>query len=99
MAVDNIGQLIREIILKNGMSISEFSRRVGTSRENVYSIFKRASIDTALLAKIGEVLDHDFFLYYTPIGEELRKIKEDIDAIKSALTQLNLSGDREDQLI
>lgn len=66
MASVNIGTKIKFVVNKKGISVSEFSRRINKSRENVYSIFKRKSIDTVLLSKIGEVLEHDFFpvLYF-----------------------------------
>ncbi len=48
----NIGVEIKAVLHTKGMSISEFARRIGTSRENAYSIFNRTSIDTELLLKI-----------------------------------------------
>lgn len=38
-----------------------FAERIGTSPRNLYNIFSRDSIDTALLVKISEVLRYDFF--------------------------------------
>jgi len=43
------------------MTVSEFARRINSSRENAYSIFKRKSIDTDLLQTVSTVLGHDFF--------------------------------------
>ena len=82
MATINIGSKIRIVFDKKGMTVSEFARRINKSRENVYSIFRRKSIDTALLARIGEVLEHDFFEYYTPLGSELAKFKEENQTLK-----------------
>ena len=43
------------------MTISEFGRRINTHRRNVYDIFNRESVDTALLMKISQILEHNFF--------------------------------------
>jgi transcriptional regulator with XRE-family HTH domain len=64
MSKVHIGKLIRERLEEIGMSKSEFSRRINTSPQNVYGIFKRKSIDTELLQQISEVLKFDFFSYY-----------------------------------
>jgi transcriptional regulator with XRE-family HTH domain len=61
----HIGKKIREVFESSGMSVSEFSRRIKTSRQNVYGIFKRSSVDTDLLMRIGKALNHDFFKYFT----------------------------------
>jgi transcriptional regulator with XRE-family HTH domain len=57
----HIGSEIRKVLKKNGMTVSEFARRINSSRENAYSIFKRKSIDTDLLQTVSTVLSHDFF--------------------------------------
>ena len=60
--VDNhIGQQIKIVIEQKGITITEFAKRINKSRENVYSIFTRKTIDTGLLAVISDVLDYDFF--------------------------------------
>lgn len=56
-----IGQLIRERVDLQKMEITEFARLIGVERSNAYDIFKRESLDTNLLKKIGQVLDYDFF--------------------------------------
>lgn len=73
----NIGAKIKQVVDDRGISTSEFARRINKSRENVYDIFKRETIDTGLLTAIGEVLEHDFFQYYSrPILEDYeRKIE------------------------
>lgn len=56
-----IGQLIRERVDLQKMEITEFARLIGVERSNAYDIFKRESLDTKLLKKIGQVLNYDFF--------------------------------------
>ena len=75
----HIGSKIKSVVTKQGITISEFGRRINKSRENVYSIFKRKTIDTGLLQSISKVLEHDFFEYYTP---QLQKLKEENQTLK-----------------
>lgn len=57
----HLGAEIRKILKQRGMTVSEFARRINKSRENIYSIFKRKSLDTELLKNISAVLHYDFF--------------------------------------
>jgi hypothetical protein len=61
----HIGKLIRQHLEEVGMTKSEFARRIGTSPQNVYGIFKRRSCDTELLRDVSKVLGFDFFQYYS----------------------------------
>ena len=81
----NIGSKIKGIVTKKGMSVSEFGRRINKSRENVYSIYKRKSIDTGLLLTISKVLEHDFFQYYIP---DYQKLKDENQMLKEMVTFL-----------
>ena len=60
----HIGKLIQEELRKSGMSKKEFARRIETTSQNVYGIFKRETIDTGTLLIISKVLQFDFFLLY-----------------------------------
>ncbi|CAN5228002.1 hypothetical protein BH09BAC5_BH09BAC5_01430 [soil metagenome] len=57
---NHLGIEIKKVLRNKGMSVSEFARRINKSRENIYSIFKRKSLDTDLLNNISQVLDYDF---------------------------------------
>ena len=54
------GQEVRAKLEERGMTPTEFAKRIGCSRSNVYSIFTREAMDTGLLNKISDVLDFDF---------------------------------------
>jgi hypothetical protein len=56
-----IGQLIRERLEASNMEVTAFAKAIDKERSNIYDIFKRDSIDTKLLKKIGQVLNYDFF--------------------------------------
>ncbi|MBE6196891.1 MAG: XRE family transcriptional regulator [Rikenellaceae bacterium] len=61
----HIGNLIREELRRQGRSVGWFAEKLCCDRTNVYDIFKRGSLDTALLLRISRCLQHDFFQYYT----------------------------------
>jgi transcriptional regulator with XRE-family HTH domain len=85
--VDNhIGQQIKIVIEQKGITITEFAKRINKSRENVYSIFTRKTIDTGLLTVISEVLDYDFFKNlsktFKAIESELQEVREQNEILK-----------------
>jgi DNA primase large subunit len=57
----HIGQLIKEQLELSGMKKTEFARRINKTSQNVYAIFERSSIDSALMANISEILNFNFF--------------------------------------
>lgn len=50
------------------MGPTELARAIKTSKQNVYGIYLRETIDTGLLQKLGKALDFDFFVYYGTTG-------------------------------
>jgi transcriptional regulator with XRE-family HTH domain len=65
----HIGKKIKQQLTVKKMSVQAFALKINTTRNNVYNIFERQSIDTELLYKICIILNHDFFQYYKPMGE------------------------------
>lgn len=61
----HIGQMIKEELYAQGISVSVFARQINRSRNVVYNIFERESIDTDLLNKIARILKCDFFSMYS----------------------------------
>jgi hypothetical protein len=61
-----IGHKIKEVFEEKNMKLTDFADQLGTVRQNVYRIFKKRHLDTGLLVKISQVLDHNFFQYYVP---------------------------------
>lgn len=57
-----IGILIKEELENQERSISWFARKLSCDRSNVYRLFQKESIDTALLVRISILLRRDFFL-------------------------------------
>ena len=56
-----IGQIIKAEVERQGLSATQFADKICVSRTNVYGIYDRRTIDSGLLAKISEVLRHNFF--------------------------------------
>lgn len=71
----HIGKKIKEVLVQSRLKKTEFADLINISRTVVYDIFKRETIDTALLQKISEVLKHDFFSHYSTTPE-VRENKE-----------------------
>ncbi len=65
MSKIHIGQKIREILDKSHFSVVDFAKSINITRDGAYKIFEKERINTALLQKISDVLEHDFFSYYT----------------------------------
>lgn len=59
--MENIGELIKAELERQERSVSWFARKLSTDRSNVYRLFQRNSIDTALLTRISLILNHNFF--------------------------------------
>ncbi|MFZ6009653.1 MAG: hypothetical protein ACOYXT_04835 [Bacteroidota bacterium] len=78
-----IGHKIKEVFDNRNMKLTEFADQLGTVRQNVYRIFKKRHLDTGLLLKISQVLNHNFFQYYVSVpptdiaqdNEEILKLK------------------------
>lgn len=88
-----IGELIKERLEASNMEVTAFAKAIDKERSNIYDIFKRDSIDTKLLKKIGQVLNYDFF---QELLEErtIEKLKFDQATKKSKIwVELELSED------
>lgn len=57
-----IGQRIKEEVQRQGLSAKKFGELINCERANVYKIYDRTTIDTALLGIISNALNHNFFL-------------------------------------
>ena len=57
-----IGQLIDDVVRRQGLSVQEFAERISCSRQNAYDLFKRSTIDVVQLHLISKALGHNFFM-------------------------------------
>lgn len=61
----HIGQLIQEQLRKDQRSVGWLARQIPCSRNHVYKIFKKPSLDSTLILRISKVMHFNFFQYYT----------------------------------
>ncbi len=59
--MEPIGTIIKEELERQERSVSWFARKLSCDRSNVYRLFQKHSIDTALLSRISVILNRDFF--------------------------------------
>lgn len=67
----SIGQIIKDEVSKQKISVIDFADRISCKRNNVYNIFKRSDISLQQLKIISEVLNRNFF---KEIAEDLNLV-------------------------
>ncbi len=88
MAKAIIGQEIKRIVKKRGMTVEELALALNVSKPNIFDIYRRETIDTGLLERLCKVLNHNFFQsfserYQTDDHKEIVQLyKEQIDFLK-----------------
>lgn len=91
-----IGPKVQEVFESRNMKLSDLADKLGTVRQNVYRIFKKKDLDTGLLIKISEVLNHNFFHYYKtpepsadqPIDREIAELRSQLELSKKEIDYL-----------
>ena len=61
----HIGHLIHEQLRKDQRSVGWLAREIHCTRNNVYKIFNKSSLDSDLILKISKVMNYNFFQYFT----------------------------------
>lgn len=75
-----IGELIEKEVRNQQLNIVEFANAISCKRNNVYNIFQRPNIDIILLARISNVLKHNFFADLANDSELIPSTDTTIDA-------------------
>lgn len=91
-----IGSRVQEVFESRNMKLSDLADQLGTVRQNVYRIFKKKDLDTGLLIKISEVLEHNFFHYYKtpeaqvdhPLDKELGESRTQLELARKEIDYL-----------
>lgn len=65
----HIGKIIQATIKSQGISVVSFALQINCTRRNLYQIFKKDHIDTALLQIISDRLGVNLFLNYLSVQE------------------------------
>jgi hypothetical protein len=69
----HIGKRIKEVLEQRQKPVTWLAKEINCERTNVYNIFARKDINTALLAKIGIILEYNFF---KEISDEFSKTEK-----------------------
>lgn len=54
------GEIVKQVVEKRGISISELAKRLGKSRQYIYNLFEKTTIDTATIFQLSAILDYPF---------------------------------------
>ena len=57
----HIGNNIRQKLREQGRSVTWLARQIPCTRNHVYKIFQKSTIDASLLLRISCVMDYNFF--------------------------------------
>lgn len=68
----HVGRMIESIVRSQGRSPSWLAQQLHMVRVNVYDIFRRESVDSALLRRLSLILDVDLFRI---LSEDLQQTK------------------------
>ena len=77
-----IGHLIRKQLKADDRCVGWLSREIGCTRNHVYKIFNKPSLDSDLILRISNAMHFNFFQYYSSaffegmkprIGEEIKE--------------------------
>ncbi len=61
----HFGSLLEKILRQQGRSVTWFADQLCCTRPNIYKIFRKECVDAALMWRISEILNHNFFKYYS----------------------------------
>ena len=61
----HIGHLIQTQLKADQRSASWLAREIGCSRNHLYKVFRKSSLDGELLLRISLAMKFNFFQYYT----------------------------------
>lgn len=85
----HIGSKIKERVEALGLGATRFGELLNKSRENVYDIYGRETVDTGLLFSCCRVLEFDFFSFFYD-DEPLKTLKlEQANQYKIVIDDLN----------
>ena len=93
----HIGEKIKKRAEELKIGTTELGRLINTSKQNVYGIYKRASIDAQLLYEVSKALRMNFFQHYESAeiakfdsreNKELDTLRKENEKLKSELKTL-----------
>ncbi|MFA6924380.1 MAG: hypothetical protein WC223_09025 [Bacteroidales bacterium] len=109
----HIGEQIKQRAKELRMGPTELSSLVNTTKQNIYGIYKRKSIDSDLLLRFSIILDFDFFQLYSQLrnnvkndvkiesafNESMPKVSSQHDILKNELDSIRKENEMKDKMI
>lgn len=80
----HVGELIKKIVRRRGMTVVSFAERLSCSRANVYKIFDKKSIDTDMLMRISAILHYDFFAAISDNASSIQSVDMSTNRIQNS---------------
>lgn len=74
----HIGQHIKEVMQRQGITATRLAESISCSRTHIHKIFRKDNIDIALLRRISDALQHDFF---HDLSEEYKGCVSNLDTV------------------
>ena len=71
----HIGHLVQAQLKADQRSASWLAREIGCTRNHVYKIFNKSSLDSDLIFRISKAMNFNFFQYYTAAFLEKMKAR------------------------
>jgi predicted transcriptional regulator len=65
-----VGFLIQSELRNQGRSVTWLAKQLNCDRTNIYKIFKRQTVDTALIERLSKIMKEDLFVL---ISESMQK--------------------------
>ncbi len=95
----HIGEEIKKVAKERFSRDTEFAEKLGRSRQTVYDMYKRETIDVNTLLDVCKVLSYNFFDLYTsqlPFVKQMEDLQT--EPIEATL-QIKLRKDKKDQVL
>jgi hypothetical protein len=64
----HVGNMIKQVLREQGLSVNWLAKQIPCDRTNMYRILQKAHIDTYLLLIISQRLRHDFFAEFSTLS-------------------------------
>ena len=78
------GEILQEAIKNSGISITRIVEELGITRPTIYRKFKEETIDYNFVARVGDIINHDFSIDFT--GVQQSSLPFVIPTVKHAVT-------------
>lgn len=66
----HVGNMIKAVMEEQGRNVSWLAQKLHCHRSNVYKIYEKADLNSDIIFKVSQILQHDFF---TDLSETLKQ--------------------------